>query len=243
MGAARAMARGLLDALFPWCCVGCGAGAESALCRDCRAVIRWIEDPRCPCCGLPLASGPSHLCGRCARTPPAFSRLRAVASYRARDEDRDPLGAALRGLKYARRRGLAATLGEVLVSRFPYAADEHDLIAPVPLHRTRLRERGFNQAALLARAVSRASGAALDLGLLVRNRETVSQASLREIERRRNLRGAFSLRPRRRVAGLRVLLVDDVCTSGSTADACARVLRTAGAASVDVAAVAHTLLR
>lgn len=241
--AARGIARGVLDALFPWRCAGCGETADSALCLGCRARIRWIDGPRCPCCGIPFATGPSHPCGRCERRPPAFARLRACACYLAREEERDPLGTAIRALKYGRRRALAATLGAILADRFPFQPGEHDRVAPVPMHRARLRERGFNQAALLARAVARRAGAALDLALLCRPRPTEPQASLREVERRRNLRGALALRRGRRVEGLRILLVDDVCTSGATADACARVLRAAGAASIDVVTLAHTLLR
>ncbi len=166
--------------------------------------------------------------------------MRAAAHYRGSEEDRDPLGTALRALKYARRRALATTLGEILADALPFAADEHDRIAPVPLHRERLRERGFNQAALLARPLARRTGALLDLGLLLRTRPTPPQVGLGELERRRNLRGAFALRPGRDVRGLRVLLVDDVCTSGATADACARVLVEAGASAVDVVTLAHT---
>lgn len=237
---ARATVRGLLDAFFPWRCVGCGERADSSICGACRGRIRWIRGPRCVRCGIPFESGPSHPCGRCAARPPAFERMRAAAHYRAGDEDRDPLGTALRALKYGRRRALASTLGEILAEALPFAVDEHDRIAPVPLHRDRLRERGFNQAALLARPLARRTRAHLDLGLLVRTRPTPPQVGLGELERRRNLRDAFALRAGRSVRGLRVLLVDDVCTSGATADACARALLDAGAVKVDVVTLAHT---
>lgn len=241
-GSLGAMVRILLDQVFPWSCVGCGAAASSALCPSCRRAICWIDSGCCRQCGLPLSSVPAHYCGRCILDPPAFARLRAVAYYRAADEDRDPLAIAIRGLKYGRRRALASSLSEILAERSPFSAGEHDLVAPVPLHVTRLRERGFNQAALLAREPARRLHVPLDAGLLVRMRDTGAQVGLGEAERRRNVRRAFALRPGRRVAGLRLLIVDDVATSGATADACARALRAAGAVSVDVLAVARTLL-
>ncbi len=237
------MLRSLLDQVFPWACIGCGVAAGSALCPSCRGAIRWIDSAAC-CrqCGLPLASLPSHFCGRCVVDPPAFSRLRAAAYYRTAEEDHDPLAIAIRGLKYGGRRALAASLSCLLAERLPFAPGEHDLAAPVPLHLRRLRARGFNQAALLARGPARRLGLPLDVGLLVRRRDTAAQVGLGEAERRRNVRRAFALRPGRRAAGLRVLLVDDVATSGATADACARALRAAGARSVDVLALARTLL-
>jgi ComF family protein len=237
----RAIARRVADQLFPWLCVGCQAPAEGALCGACLSRVRWIREPWCPQCGLPLASGPSHLCGRCAREPPAFARLRAIACYRPADEERDPLGLALRGLKYARRRALASTLSMLLAERFPFERGAHDVVAPVPLHVERLRRRGFNQALLLARVPSRRFGVPIDGGLLTRIRDTPPQVGLSETERRGNVRQAFGLRPGRSVEGLRVLLVDDVCTSTATARACAAVLRERGAASVDVLVAARAL--
>lgn len=237
------MLRSLLDQVFPWSCVGCGCAAAAALCASCRGAIRWIDSCCCPRCGLPLAGPPAHLCGRCIVDPPAFTRLRAVACYRAAEEDRDPLAIAIRGLKYGGRRALAASLSDLLAERLPFSPGEHDLVAPVPLHVRGLRARGFNQAALLARGPARRLGVRLDVGLLVRRRDTAAQVGLGESERRRNVRRAFAVRPGRRARGLRVLLVDDVATSGATADACAQALLGAGARSVDVLAVARTLVR
>jgi ComF family protein len=239
--AVRAIARRVADQLFPWFCVGCQVPADGALCSACLSRIRWIGEPWCPQCGLPLASGPSHPCGRCATDPPAFARLRAIACYRPADEERDPLGLALRGLKYGGRRALAPTLSTLLAERFPFERCAHDVAAPVPLHVDRLRTRGFNQALLLARAPARRFGLRIDGGLLTRVRDTPPQVGLAEAERRGNVRQAFTLRPGRSVEGLRVLLVDDVCTSTATARACATVLRERGAASVDVLALARAL--
>jgi ComF family protein len=237
----RAIAQRVLDHVFPWTCAGCGNPADFAFCDRCMAAVRWIADPICPRCGLPLASPPSHPCGRCAVRPPAFSRLRAIAVYRS-DDDRDPLGIALRGLKYAGRRALAPPLSRLLADRFPFDPCAYDLVAPVPLHVERIRRRGFNQALLLAREPVRRFALPLDPALLVRLRKTAPQVALDEAERRRNVRRAFALRRGRTVDGSRVLLVDDVCTSTATAEACARSLTEAGAASVDVLVVARALL-
>jgi ComF family protein len=237
----RQLFRAVLDRLFPWFCVSCTGSASRALCDHCLSTVRWITEPCCPCCGLPLATPPSHLCARCAAERPAFDRLRALACYRIDDEDHDPIGRALRALKYGRRRALAASLSAILAERFPFAPDDFDCIAPVPLHVSRLRERGFNQALLLAREPARRYGRRLDAMLLERVRQTSPQVGLGLADRRKNLRGAFRVRDGRDVAGLRVLVADDVSTSGATADACATALIEAGARSVDVVTLARTL--
>src|SRR5437588_703048 len=163
----RAIARALLDAVFPWSCVSCKGPAPSALCGRGLDRTPWTQEPWCPRCGLPLASAPSHLCGRCLGDPPAFSRLRALAGYRPADEELDPVGTALRALKYGSRRALGRPLSMLLADRFPFDPSEYDVIAPVPLHLDRLRARGFNQAALLASEVAGRSRVPLDRALLV----------------------------------------------------------------------------
>jgi len=236
----RRLARGLLDRLFPWACVHCDARAPAALCSRCLGEVRWI-DRACCRCGLPMAGPSNHACGRCLEDPPSFRALRALVCYRAEHEGEDPIGRALRALKYARRRALAASLADILADRFPFDARELDVIVPVPLHLHRLRERGFNQALLLAKGPARRFGLLLDAGMLERVRSTPPQVGLGQRERRTNLRGAFALGAGRRIIGARVLLVDDVCTSGATADACAKVLLGGGARSVDVVAMARAL--
>lgn len=237
----RAIARGFLDRLFPRYCIGCDEPAASSFCIRCLDRIRWIDEPFCPRCGLPLASGPSHPCARCVARPPSYARLRAIAAYRS-TEDGDPLGIALRALKYAGRRALAEPLSTFLAERFPFEQDPYDVVAPVPLHVERLRSRGFNQALLLAREPARRFRLAVDPALLVRLRQTPPQVGLDEADRRRNVQRAFALRRGRSVEGCRILLVDDVCTSTATADACAEALVRADAASVDVLVVARALL-
>jgi ComF family protein len=242
-GAVRAMAEGVADSLFPWACVSCESPADSALCRNCLARVRWIAEPCCLACGLPLGSPPSRPCGRCLKEPPPFRRLRAVACYGASDEDHDPLGIALRALKYAGRRALAPALSTLLADRFPFFSEQFDVVAPVPLHIDRLRSRGFNQALLLAREPARRLGSPLDGGLMLRVRATPPQVGLGERAREDNVRFAFALRSGRSVEGKRVLLVDDVCTSTATVRACARALRDQGATSVDVIVLSRALPR
>jgi ComF family protein len=233
----------MLDVLFPWACLGCGRDGSSPFCPPCLGRVRWIDGAVCDRCGLPLASGPSHSCGRCLRRPPAFARARSIACYRTTDEEVDPLGACLRALKYGRRRPLARPLAELLADRFPFHPADFDLAVAVPLHRERLLLRGFNQALLLARGPARRFGIPLGPRVLARVRPTAPQVGLDEAARRQNLRGAFAVATPRDVADRRVLLVDDVCTSTATAEACARALLDAGARSVDVLTVARTLYR
>jgi ComF family protein len=143
-----------------------------------------------------------------------------------------PLAAAVRALKYRRRRMVAEALGHLLAERYPFATDA--VLVPVPLHRARLRERGFNQALLLARALGRHRTLTVLPGVLVRTRATRGQPGLRADERRRNLAGAFAVTAPAAIRGRAVVLIDDVLTTGATADACAAALLGAGAHRVDV---------
>jgi ComF family protein len=228
--------RVLLDGVFPPHCEACERpvplGHGSCLCAPCRAAMAPPPEPLCSRCGAPLgASRPSDQCYRCLRHAPAFSAARAAALYLASDTGLNPLAAAVKALKYRRRRVLADALGVLLAERYPFADDA--VLVPVPLHRARLRERGFNQAVLLARALGRCRGLPVAPRCLVRTRVTGAQARLTASERRRNLKGAFALRSSL-PATRSIVLVDDVLTTGATADACARVLRAGGAPRVDV---------
>lgn len=235
-----------LDVLLPPLCFGCGAAVEgrAALCPACWRKTRFLAAPVCESCGLPFEAdpGPGAVCGECARAAPPFARARAAFVY---DE-------ASRGLILAFKHGdrtdaapafalwlMRAGADLLAGGQLPGA----QLIVPVPLHWTRLFARRFNQAALLAHEVGRLAGVPVSTAALVRRRRTPSQGKLGRSARQRNLAGAFAVPPARRGAltGKRVLLVDDVLTTGATANACARVLLAAGAAAVDVLTLARVV--
>jgi ComF family protein len=174
------------------------------------------------------------LCGYCRRGVFSFDAARSFAAYDGALRD------ILQHFKYHSFRPLARQLGDRLcetLERFPTEA--WDLVLPVPLHRNRERQRGFNQADLLARRVGRIAGIRLGDQDCVRVRDTPPQAGLRAAERRKNVKGAFAVPRPGRVRGLRILLVDDVVTTGATVDACAGALKEAGARSVSVLSLAR----
>ncbi len=234
----------LLNLLYPPACSACGRRTERPeFCRQCRLRIATPSSPLCLTCGLPfLTRGDAdHACARCLEHPPRFGRARACTIYDAAAGDQ-PLNSVLQKYKYSRDVWLARPLGALLVERSPFAVDTYDVMMPVPLHVQRLRWRGFNQAQLLARPLARAAGVPLDARALQRVRPTRPQVELGEKERRQNVAGAFRVARPHQVDGRRILLVDDVYTTGATVDECSRVLRHAGAVSVDVLVLARAVL-
>jgi ComF family protein len=172
---------------------------------------------------------------------PAQLRQRALFSYRPYDDSRpDILGSIIRRHKYGPNQALGAVLAELLEDQLPVDAD-YDLVIPVPLHRRRLLRRGFNQSALLATAVTHKLRCRLDITTLIRVIATPPQTAQDLDSRRRNVHKAFAVRYPERVAGLKVLLIDDVLTTGATANECARLLRAAGADIVDVLTIARAI--
>lgn len=230
----------VVDFLYPPRCPACGVRtARVTFCVTCRERIQPPRSPLCLACGLPFAgSGPDHVCTACRTHPPRFRQARARAAVDRREPS--PLIEALARFKYGRDVTLAPVLSRLLVEPPPMPI-VHDLIVPIPLHRDRLRWRGFNQAVPLAWALSRACGRPVDPFALVRRRPTPPQVGLGAGDRRRNVRGAFAVRHRERIQGRTVLLVDDVMTTGATAHECARVLQRAGARAVDVVVLARAL--
>jgi ComF family protein len=239
---AHGLARRAADALLPPSCFACDAPVETQglLCPACFPRFRFIGAPRCHCCGLPFASaldaGEGGLCPACLDHPPAYDRARAPWLY---DEASKPV---LLGFKYGDRTDLAPALARVMASAGADLLAEADLLAPVPLHRLRLISRRYNQAGLLAQALGRLTAKPVLPALLLRRRATASLADLSARARARALAGAIGVSPRlaSRVPGRRVLLIDDVLTSGATANACAEALLAAGAAGVDVLTAART---
>jgi ComF family protein len=235
----------LLNLLYPSTCSGCGQPTERPeFCHPCRKRIATPASPLCPTCGVPFRTrdDADHPCARCLQHPPHFGRARACTIYDAADSSEHPLKAALQQYKYNRDVWLAGPLGALLAERTPLAVGTYDIMIPVPLHVQRLRWRGFNQAQLLARPLAQAAGVRLDPYSLERVRPTRPQVELDENERRRNVGGAFCVVQPKAVAGRRILLVDDVYTTGATVDECSRVLLRAGAQSVDVLALARAVL-
>ncbi len=230
-----------MDLLLPPLCLGCGAPVEDAggLCVACWSRIGFIGPPFCACCGYPFEfdPGPDALCAGCTRARPRYVRARAV--FRYDDASRD----LVLSFKHADRTDAAPAFGRWLARAGGELIGDADLIVPVPLHWLRLFRRRYNQAALLALALSRGTGVPVAPTLLRRQRATPSQGRLGRLARRRNVAGAFTADSRQgaRVADRRVLLVDDVLTTGATAEACAAALLRAGAAAVDVLTLARVV--
>ncbi len=211
-------------------CLACGTRSASGLCRDCFRDLPWNDHP-CRCCAIPLET-PGDLCGHCALHPPGYDRAYAAFEYAW------PIAPMLQAFKFhghlAVGRTLALAFSEYLVMR---AARRPDILVPVPLHPRRLSERGFNQAIEIARPLARSLGITIRYHSLIRRRHTPAQSGLGAAARRRNLSGAFACKCR--FNGLHVALVDDVITTGSTAEALAATLKQAGARHVSVYALAR----
>ena len=226
------------DALRPaWStgaqCEVCRRWARRALCDDCRA-RHAAPVPRCSGCGLRLTAGVAR-CTACLREPPPFERCRCAVDYAF------PWDGLVAAFKYHGRVELAGALADPLCAALDTDdAGWPDLVVPVPLARTRLAERGYNQAWELARRVAARIGRPAQAQGLARPVERAHQAALSRRERQRNLRGAFTVPQPGRVAGRRIALVDDVLTTGATAAEASRALLDAGAAAVQVWALART---
>lgn len=224
------------EALYPPVCIACRAETATphGLCGDCFREAWFIDSPLCDRCGAPLhGATDAPFCDHCLGVDFAFGRARAAMAY-------EGVGRRLAlQLKHGDRLELAQPLGRWMARAGRPLLREADLIVPVPLHWTRLLRRRSNQAAELARRVSALTGVPVAPDLMRRVRRTPPQKGLGREERRANLAGAFAVRPGREPAGLRVLLVDDVFTTGATLSACAAVLRDAGAAGVDALCLAR----
>lgn len=237
----RDMARALADIVYPPSCLTChSAIAEPrALCAQCWGRLRLIERPYCERLGTPFSVdiGPGILSPAAIADPPVYERARAVARY-----DDVARGLAHR-LKYGDRLDLASTLGGWMARAGAELLREADLIVPVPLHRRRLWARRFNQSAILAEAVGRVAGKRVDPFALTRLRHTRPQVGLSRAERQSNLSGAFLVpdEVKARLVGLRILLVDDVLTTGATVEFAARALLRGGAKAVDVLVFARVV--
>ncbi|MCV0370707.1 ComF family protein [Filomicrobium sp.] len=235
---ARALAGRLADTIVPPVCLACQAplSVHHALCPECWCQIDFIRAPLCDRLGLPLPfdTGGVMISAAAAVRVPLYHRARAVASYDG------VMRQLIHRFKYHDRHDIRRLFGGWLLQAGHELLDTADVIVPVPLNRLRLLKRRFNQAAILGGELSRRSGVKHSPMVLHRVRATRSQVGLTHAQRRQNVRGAFVIAPMGRsiVQGRRVLLVDDVVTTGATVEACAKVLLDAGAVAVDVLALA-----
>ena len=225
-----ALGRMLQEVVFPTRCVSC-ASPESWLCARCLEITGFLVVDRCWLCATPFDD--EILCRICTHFQPAFERILVERPFNG------PLRHAIHRFKFESGRSLASTLATTMSREIGEMASE-TAVVPVPLHHNRLTERGYNQSSLLARKLAEEHSLRLAENITERVRDTKSQMNLPPPERRRNVRGAFAT-----VAGVKmpksVLLVDDVVTTGSTVDECARVLRAAGVEKVTVAAIARAV--
>ena len=224
----RTAARWVLDFALPPRCAGCGTivGDVHSFCPDCWTKVQFLGEGGCATCGLPLAGTEQTACGRCLAKPPRILRTRAAVSYDELSRD-----LAIR-LKYGRKVAIARTMARYMAPLV--IAEGEPVLVPVPLHRSRLWSRGFNQSALVAGELSRRLGIVSDPFVLRRTRSTPPLKGMSYLQRRKAVAGAFHVRDRKSVEGKTIILVDDVLTTGSTADACARTLKRAGAARVEL---------
>jgi ComF family protein len=231
--AVRAVLRTALDLALPPLCPACREPIEGrGLCPACWSKLSFITRPYCERLGIPFVydPGPGILSMEAIADPPAYHRARAAVRF-------DDISRALvHGLKYGDRRELAPMMGRWVSHAGRELLAEADALVPVPLHWRRLWARRFNQSAMLAAAISAESGVPIAAAALKRVKPTVQQVGLSRSERAQNVQGAFRVSPEGKpaVVGRRLVLVDDVLTSGATVDGCARALLRAGAASVDV---------
>lgn len=228
------------DLLFPPTCLGCTRRLDSSrpplFCADCQKQLRFIVSPRCPCCGIPFAVGADHHCGDCLQQQYAFDCARSLLLYQP------PVADLILGLKFAGQLNGLTTLAQLAANAAClHELTEPELIVPVPLHPSRLRTRGFNQASLIARTCLPQWAGCIRVDALTRGRLTTPQSQLSGRQRRSNLQGVFTLSKGIEVQGKCILVVDDVFTTGSTVNECAKVLRRAGAARIEVFTLARSL--
>jgi ComF family protein len=223
-----------------YCCEMFLPEGQQGLCADCLSAIHWIEPPFCSRCGIPFPSREEkdHLCGVCSEGERYFTMGRAPGCYEG------SLREAVHRWKYEGKIHLSPLFGEWMVKCFfqHWETNLFDLLIPVPLHPQRLRERGFNQALLLARELSLRTGIPCRKRVLEKRKPTLPQVNLSGRERERGVKGAFHLAEGKEVREKVILLIDDVYTTGTTANECSKVLMAGGAKRVDVLTLAHTLM-
>jgi len=221
------------------CCEKFLEGGQQGICSDCLSEIHWIEPPFCSVCGTPFVSTEvgSHPCGPCVSKKKYFTMARALGSYEG------SLQEAIHRWKYQGKTSFNPFFGKWMAEGFYryWGPTLFDLLIPVPLHIHRLRERGFNQALLLVKELSRRTGIPYRKRILQKRRPTLPQVNLSGVEREKGVKGSFHIIGREELEGKSILLVDDVYTTGATVNECSKVLLAGGAKKVDVLTLAHAL--
>jgi ComF family protein len=234
----------ILNLVYPDTCFLCSVPVarhqDCGVCAGCwdKALALQIKRPRCSCCGIPFHNfeeEAEHLCGDCILRLPPYAAARSFGYYTAE------LSGLIQGLKFQGRRNLIGLLAPLLASTFfeTWGREEFDLLAPVPLHPKRRRERGYNQAELLASALSRRIAVPFCADAIARIRPTLPQVGLSEPQRQENVSNAFRCRHPQRISKKRILLIDDVMTTGATAASAARCMLDGGALRVSVLTLAR----
>ena len=204
------------------------------ICGNCWHDIQFLEPPWCDICGVPDVNG---RCDECAISPPRYGKLRSIAFYQT------TLQQAIHLFKFEKKNVFAKHLIQLINAHVPTdcSITEYDFILPVPIHRKRLRERGFNQATLLAKGIAQVGGVPLLTNVLVRHRHTVAQSSLDSEARQQNIIGAFEIRNPDVIRNKRILIIDDVFTTGATIREAVNELWKADPAEIDVLTLARSL--
>ncbi len=238
------LVKALLDFFFPPLCHICHSFVPDAgavhICPACRGALKSVETPMCPVCGMPFqGAGEDHLCGDCSKAKPYFDAARAAFLYEGGCRE------LIHAFKYRNKTFLRRPLALMAAAALAdfVSAQNPDVIVPVPLHKKRLRSRGFNQAVLLGELLAHEWRLPLERRAMSRIRWTIPQVNLSAAERRHNVKGAFAMANNAAVAGKRVLLLDDILTTGSTVEECSRILKCAGASEVVVITIARAVMR
>ncbi|HEY1144038.1 MAG TPA: ComF family protein [Sphingomicrobium sp.] len=232
---AKASLTMILDFALPARCSGCGTivGEVHSFCPDCWTQIEFLGESGCTTCGMPLEATEAEHCGACIARPPRIARTRSAVAYG------DLSRRIAISLKYGRKVALARTMARYMAPLL--AANEDAILVPVPLHRTRLWMRGFNQSALVATELGKATGLTSRPALLKRVRRTPALKGMTLSQRKKVVSGAFRVAPSADLEGRTVVLIDDVLTTGSTANACAKALKRAGAERVELISWARVI--
>jgi ComF family protein len=239
----RELLNDVSDIIFPPQCLACAEiinlPESRVFCPPCQEKISFITGSICPICGMPFLESPagSHICGNCLTNKPYYNQARSVAGFETVIMD------TIHKFKYGRRVSSGNALGSFMADfSFPdLDFSEYSLLVPVPLHIKRLRERGFNQSLLLAKELGKKHKLPVNFSLLKRCRFTLTQTGLNRNEREKNIKGAFIVTDKKKIAGENIILIDDVYTTGATINECARVLMKAGAQRVAVLTLARVL--